>query len=62
MTASIAGFHNRVSNFQAQFFDPDIGGFVFGAVITLILMRLIPQPPAEDRREMLYDRNPRRRL
>jgi iron complex outermembrane receptor protein len=30
LTASIAGFHNRVSNFQAQFFDPDIGGFVFG--------------------------------
>lgn len=43
-------------------FFAHIGGFVFGAVITFVFMRLVPQPPADERREMLYDRNPRRRL
>ncbi len=37
-------------------FFAHIGGFVFGAILTLILMRIVPQPPAEDRRQLLYDR------
>jgi membrane associated rhomboid family serine protease len=37
-------------------FFAHIGGFVFGAVLTWIIMRFIPQPPAEERREMLYQR------
>ncbi|MEP7291572.1 MAG: rhomboid family intramembrane serine protease [Chloroflexota bacterium] len=37
-------------------FFAHIGGFIFGVVITLILMRIVPQPPAEDRRQVLYDR------
>ncbi|CUS45538.1 MAG: TonB-dependent receptor [Pseudomonadota bacterium] len=30
LTASIAGFYNRIDNFQAQFFDPTAGAFIFG--------------------------------
>lgn len=30
LTASIAGFHNRIDNFQAQFFDPAAAAFIFG--------------------------------
>lgn len=30
LTASIAGFHNKVDNFQAQFFDPAAAAFIFG--------------------------------
>lgn len=41
-------------------FFAHIGGFVFGAVITVILMRIVPQPPAEERRQVLYDRAQRR--
>jgi membrane associated rhomboid family serine protease len=41
-------------------FFAHIGGFIFGAVITLILSRIVPQPPAEERRQMLYDRTARR--
>lgn len=37
-------------------FFAHIGGFVFGAVITVILMRIVPQPPAAERRQMLYER------
>ncbi len=43
-------------------FFAHIGGFVFGALITFALMAIVPQPPADDRNQMLYDRNPRRRL
>lgn len=43
-------------------FFAHIGGFVFGAIITFVVMRLIPQPPADERREMLYNRNSRRRF
>ena len=39
-----------------------IGGFVFGAVITLILNQFIPQPPADQRNQMLYQRVNRPRL
>jgi membrane associated rhomboid family serine protease len=42
-------------------FFAHIGGFVFGAVITVILMRIVPQPPAEERRQVLYDRAARGR-
>jgi membrane associated rhomboid family serine protease len=37
-------------------FFAHVGGFVAGAALVWLLMRLIPQPPAEDRREMLYER------
>jgi membrane associated rhomboid family serine protease len=37
-------------------FFAHIGGFVFGAVLTWIIMRFVPQPPAEERREILYQR------
>jgi len=30
LTASLAGFYNRIDNFQAQFFDPTAGAFIFG--------------------------------
>ena len=30
LTASLAGFYNRVDNFQAQFFDPTASAFIFG--------------------------------
>lgn len=42
-------------------FFAHIGGFVMGAVLTWFLMRLIPQPPRDARREMLYDRAQRYR-
>lgn len=41
-------------------FFAHIGGFVFGVILTLILSRIVPQPPAEARNQMLYDRNARR--
>lgn len=37
-------------------FFAHIGGFVFGAALTWLLTRFIPQPPPEDRRQMLYER------
>lgn len=40
-------------------FFAHIGGFVFGAVVTLIMMQLVPQPPADERRQTLYDRTNR---
>ena len=42
-------------------FFAHIGGFVMGVVMTWFLMRLIPQPPREARREMLYERAQRYR-
>lgn len=30
LTASIAGYYNRIDNFQAQFFDPSVSAFIFG--------------------------------
>jgi membrane associated rhomboid family serine protease len=38
-----------------------VGGFVFGMLYTWIFMKLIPQPPVEQRRDMLYDRAERYR-
>lgn len=43
-------------------FFAHIGGFVVGVVLTLILMMIFPQPPAADRRQMLYDRAQRYRF
>lgn len=37
-------------------FFAHIGGFVAGLVLTWIFMKLIPQPPTEQRREVLYER------
>lgn len=37
-------------------FFAHIGGFVAGVAITWIFMRLVPQPPLEERRDVLYDR------
>ncbi len=42
-------------------FFAHIGGFVFGVVITLIFMRIVPQPPREERQQMLYERSDRYR-
>lgn len=33
-----------------------VGGFLAGLAYTWIFMRLVPQPPAEERREVLYER------
>lgn len=43
-------------------FFAHIGGFVFGALMTLLLMAMLPQPPAENRYQMLYDRANRYRF
>jgi membrane associated rhomboid family serine protease len=43
-------------------FFAHIGGFITGFVLTWIFMRLVPQPPAEQRREVLYDRAERYRF
>lgn len=37
-------------------FFAHIGGFVVGLVLTWIFMQLVPQPPAPERRDVLYDR------
>jgi membrane associated rhomboid family serine protease len=37
-------------------FFAHIGGFITGVVLTWLFMRLVPQPPAEQRREVLYER------
>ncbi len=39
-----------------------IGGFIFGAVITLIANALMGQPPGDQRTQLLYDRANQRRL
>ena len=38
-----------------------VGGFVFGMLYTWIFMKLVPQPPVEQRREVLYERAERYR-
>jgi membrane associated rhomboid family serine protease len=43
-------------------FFAHIGGFIAGAVIAFIFMQIVPQPPAEDRRQMLYERAQRHTL
>lgn len=40
-------------------FFAHIGGFVLGIVLTWILMLVVPQPPADYRREVLYERTRR---
>jgi membrane associated rhomboid family serine protease len=42
-------------------FFAHIGGFVVGVVLVWLFTRFVPQPPAEDRREMLYERSQRYR-
>jgi membrane associated rhomboid family serine protease len=42
-------------------FFAHIGGFLTGLVFTWIFMKLIPQPPAERRRDILYERAQRYR-
>jgi membrane associated rhomboid family serine protease len=42
-------------------FFAHVGGFVAGLVLTWILMKLFPQPPSEQRREVLYARSKRYR-
>jgi membrane associated rhomboid family serine protease len=37
-------------------FFAHIGGFIAGAVIAFIFMQIVPQPPAAERREALYER------
>lgn len=43
-------------------FFAHVGGFVAGMAITWLLTRLVPQPPAEERNQMLYDRASRYRF
>lgn len=40
-------------------FFAHIGGFIFGVVITFIFMQIVPQPPRDERQNMLYERNRR---
>lgn len=40
-------------------FFAHIGGFLIGVVLTWLLTLIVPQPPSEDRREMLYRRSTR---
>ncbi|MCK5646735.1 MAG: rhomboid family intramembrane serine protease [Anaerolineales bacterium] len=42
-------------------FFAHIGGFVTGLILTWLFMKLVPQPPVEDRREILYERASRYR-
>ena len=42
-------------------FFAHIGGFIAGLVLTWIFMTLVPQPPTEQRREVLYERAQRYR-
>ena len=42
-------------------FFAHIGGFIAGLVLTWIFMMLVPQPPTEQRREVLYERAQRYR-
>ena len=42
-------------------FFAHIGGFVFGAIVAFIYMRIMPQPPADERYQTLYDRSKRYR-
>ncbi len=43
-------------------FFAHIGGFVAGMILTAIFMLLVPQPPREQRHEMLYERASRYRF
>lgn len=42
-------------------FFAHIGGFIAGLVLTWIFMKLVPQPPSENRRDVLYERASRYR-
>jgi membrane associated rhomboid family serine protease len=42
-------------------FFAHVGGFVFGMLFAWIFMKLIPQPPVEQRRDVLYERAERYR-
>jgi membrane associated rhomboid family serine protease len=37
-------------------FFAHVGGFIIGLALTWIFMKLVPQPPADSRRQVLYDR------
>jgi membrane associated rhomboid family serine protease len=43
-------------------FFAHIGGFVFGVVITFIFMQIVPQPPRDERQNVLYQRSDRYRF
>jgi membrane associated rhomboid family serine protease len=43
-------------------FFAHIGGFIAGVVLAFIFMRLVPQPPREEREQMLYQRAQRYRF
>lgn len=42
-------------------FFAHVGGFVFGMLYTWIFMKLVPQPPVEQRRDVLNERTERYR-
>jgi membrane associated rhomboid family serine protease len=37
-------------------FFAHIGGFIAGAVLAFVFVRMVPQPPPQERYEMLYER------
>lgn len=37
-------------------FFAHIGGFVMGMILTVLLMQIVPQPPAEERKQIAYQR------
>jgi membrane associated rhomboid family serine protease len=43
-------------------FFAHIGGFLMGLILTVVLRAVVPQPPPEETREMLYDRARRYRF
>ena len=42
-------------------FFAHVGGFIAGLLFTWIFMKLVPQPPAKQRRQVLYERAKRYR-
>jgi membrane associated rhomboid family serine protease len=54
----VSGFASLGANaaYGGVAFFAHIGGFIAGVVLTWLFMRLAPQPPAAERRELLYQR------
>jgi membrane associated rhomboid family serine protease len=42
-------------------FFAHIGGFIAGGILAFVFVRMVPQPPPEERYEMLYEQMGRRR-
>lgn len=46
----------RTGSMGGVAFFAHVGGFITGLILTWIFMKLVPQPPAEQRRDIIYDR------